>query len=213
MNRIARLSLARFCRQLVLLIALLTLFFLGVDRLHHTGVYNEYAAFLPQWVPLDGMTPYLQYILAGFSILLPIMYYTLSMVVTRLERGIIGRDEDGKEFYLEPALLEKEIAKKVSVGIKEIRKVTNCSVIQGTGGPIISAKVIVGRNVPLPALQKKVKTVVLDLLLSELGHSRGAKISIKIVGIGGGGGSSSGKKRKKSSQEKTDNQSPEEKIS
>jgi uncharacterized alkaline shock family protein YloU len=182
LNRLARLSFVSTARRLVLLVAMLLLFATALDVLWELTQPGGWYM-LPRWVGLRNMSETFLVVYGFLSLLTPCVYLYLSMVQSRLEKGVVGKGTDGEDICLTPEAVERVIVRDVKRGVAEVTRVRRCTVSQGSRGARVLLNVAVAEGVSVPTARKRTRETVKATLERVIGYSDSTEVRVKVSDV------------------------------
>ncbi len=180
MSRTNQLTLVTACRWILLAIGLVLLLAFGVDVLFQTELVRGGMRGVMDWVPLAEMGEAPLVALGALALLLPLLYAAVALMEHRLERGIVGKGNDGESICLKPEAIERTVRREVRHQVEEVLRVLSCQVRQGGKAPHVAVRISVSDHAPVPQVRKKVQDVVADTLERLIGFSKGSKIVVQV---------------------------------
>lgn len=206
MKHVVKLSLADSAKNIILLIGLILLIFLGLDILFQMEGFDAWFRWTGVWVPVASLEFWPKMILAILCIVLPIFFWATALISRQLSRGIVGKGEGGDDICLTPDAIEQTVVREVRSAVPEVLRVRDCQAVQGRQAASVMINVIVSDRAPVPNVQARIRQTVEDTLVRLIGYADGSQVRVKVSRIASG----ASKKRKRARKNKAAIESSQE---
>ncbi|MBI1292696.1 hypothetical protein GC173_15890 [bacterium] len=184
MTRFLNLTFARFVRVVTLMVIFAVLILVGLDLLFATETVRSYFPDVV-WEPATKMDEVVLLAFGALCFLLPPFYIALTMLNRRIERGIVGRGTNGKYISLDSEAVSRTITREVRSQVEEVIRVRSCETWQGWGAPKVIIRISISDRAPVPAVQEKVREVVVSVLTQLIGYADGEQVKVRVREIAG----------------------------
>jgi hypothetical protein len=197
LKRLVKLSLVQTARSVILVAAYILLIFLGLDVLFQVEGFSYWFAWIHQWVPVSALEFWPMLVLGALCVVLPVLYAIVSMIDSRLSRGIVGKGTEGEDIRLTPEAIERAVVREVRGAVPEVVRVRRCEATQGRRTAQVLVNVAVSDRAPVPQVQRRVRESVRQTLERLIGYSDGANVRVKVSKIVGSAAPAAGGKKKR----------------
>jgi hypothetical protein len=183
-TRLLNLTFARIVRVITLAVIFAVLVWVGLDLMFATETVKSY---LPdvEWVPLTSLDEVSLLAFGAICFLLPLFYLGLSHLDSRIVRGIVGRGANGQDICLDSEAVSRTIVREVRSQVEEVIQVRSCETWQGWGAPKVTLRISISDRATVPAVQDKVRNVVVAVLTQLIGYADGRQVKVKVREIAG----------------------------
>jgi uncharacterized alkaline shock family protein YloU len=177
------LSMIKLFRGTILGVALVLLFFTGVDYLSHSENIRWVLEKITPWVSISEMPELQLTVLGGLCLILPLVYIFVASMDNCLSRGILGRGKNGEDICLTAEAVSRTVTTEVRANVPDVTKVRSCTVSQGRRSAHVFIDIAVSDQSPVPDIQSKVRSSIQETLERLIGYADGKQVRVRVSRI------------------------------